>query len=278
MVDLLAICKDCKIDFSKTVVICNDPGGTANYLHIRPKEFTRYAKEDFLCRDNRALINAISNAKRAIDCQIDTAFNHFGISFDTIPSAAHDYCNHFNFSNKDLPLKLRLIQSMSFTPSGLLSNIRNLRNKLEHYYEIPSEREVQDAIELAELFVLSMEHKISYIERGLIISSSDFHQLTGNEKDISLRSIDYYTGKTYSNRVHISFDEAKKIFTIKAYKNNRKHKEVSFDSSNKLHYCFINLINNLSDDIDTLNGIKTLLKIINHPIPESSIRVNSYLS
>ncbi len=45
-------------------------------------------------------------------------------------------------------------------PGGLVSDVRLLRNKLEHYYSIPSEIEAGRAIEIAELFVAATEKKL----------------------------------------------------------------------------------------------------------------------
>ena len=74
-------------------------GGTGlnfDEFDITPRDFLRYAKDDFQSQSEAGLINALSNAKRAIDCQIDTAIRSMGI--DSLDLAEH-------FSTIDRSLK-----------------------------------------------------------------------------------------------------------------------------------------------------------------------------
>lgn len=47
-----------------------------------------------------------------------------------------------NETKGDLPFKLKLLTALSMAPSTLVANVRELRNKLEHFYEKPSIKEV----------------------------------------------------------------------------------------------------------------------------------------
>ena len=64
----------------KHIKIEKDYGTSLNYeLEIEPEEFLIYAAKDFLCKEKHGFINALSNCKRAIDCQIATIFQCFGL-------------------------------------------------------------------------------------------------------------------------------------------------------------------------------------------------------
>lgn len=161
---LLNIIKTTRIDFSKTVAVFHGGSGGIEYFEIRPKDFIRYAKEDFKLATQKGLVNSITNAKRAVDCQIDTILKYFGTDFDKIPSESEALINSLHSLKKDLPHKLKLIQALKFAPSGLTSKARNLRNKLEHYYQIPNEKDIEESLEITQLFVLSCESKTKVIE------------------------------------------------------------------------------------------------------------------
>ena len=44
-------------------------------FNISPDEFINYAKKDIVLADKHGLVNAMSNAKRAIECQADTVLD-----------------------------------------------------------------------------------------------------------------------------------------------------------------------------------------------------------
>ena len=59
------------------------PDCGTSYSHsfvITPEEFITFAKADFFKTDKRGLVNALSNAKRAIDCQVDCFVRSIGFN------------------------------------------------------------------------------------------------------------------------------------------------------------------------------------------------------
>lgn len=48
-------------------------------LEILPGDFIEYAEQDLLKKDNRSMINALSNVKRAIDCKTDMIMQSLSI-------------------------------------------------------------------------------------------------------------------------------------------------------------------------------------------------------
>jgi len=61
------------LDWSKLIVhLESDFISFSHEFPLDPKDFLTFAKKDFFAADTRGLVNALSNAKRAIDCQTDS--------------------------------------------------------------------------------------------------------------------------------------------------------------------------------------------------------------
>ncbi|PJI09326.1 MULTISPECIES: hypothetical protein [Clostridium] len=127
---------------------------------ISPTEFLDFAKKDYYCTNKQGMINALSNAKRAIDCQVDWILEYLGYKYSEFNSKVYPnidiIINEYELENEflyDTPFKLKFVQAMDIAPSFLVSKIRLLRNKLEHEYTIPKKNEVKEALEVAELFI-----------------------------------------------------------------------------------------------------------------------------
>lgn len=149
------ICKDCNTSM---------PGVD---FEVTPEEFLNFAKLDYKDDSKKGLVGAVTNAKRAIDCQIDWIINYLGYEylefneekysylFNTINELEKEEC-----LNKNYPLKLRFIQALEIAPTSLISEIRTIRNKLEHEYILPSKEKARECIELAELFIDATQNKL----------------------------------------------------------------------------------------------------------------------
>jgi hypothetical protein len=140
-------------------------GGSAYFspFAMSPEVFLTFAKADFFNTDTKGLINALSNAKRAIDCQVDGFLVAIGFDPDKLDKqlgkegVAHLPANQ---PGSNGPLKFRLLQALGFATPAIVSRIRRLRNLLEHEYKKPRRKEVSDAIDVAELFVHACRGKM----------------------------------------------------------------------------------------------------------------------
>lgn len=182
--------------------------GDRDTFNISSRDFLAFAKKDYYFLNEQGLINALSNAKRAIDCQLDWILYYLGydyLKFDekTYPNirAVIDEFESENEKLNDTTFKLKFIQAMEIAPSFLVSKIRLLRNKLEHEYVIPKKKEVREALDIAELFINATENVVySNIcqsfrisnnidsETGILIKEIycvDFH--VSNSKNIEVR-------------------------------------------------------------------------------------------
>ncbi|WP_319502128.1 hypothetical protein [uncultured Draconibacterium sp.] len=249
--------KRLKIDFSSTVIERDGGSSISSDFEIEPRDFLRFAKSDFKTKELKGNVNALTNAKRAIDCQIDYAFSIFGITYDKIPEISQNIINLEDFENSDIAYKLKLIKALDFAPSGLISKARLLRNKLEHYYQKPSKDEISEAIELAELFILSVENRTRIIENNFF--------LTDNKN--------YIKDWEYNNFIQFQFDLKKKEFVLIFFENNKEIEKVSLNEKDALFYPMIKLFNNINDEFDFCEALKILLEMIKHPIPKKNIRI-----
>lgn len=123
---------------------------------ISPKEYLKFAKQDLKDGSDRGLINSLTNAKRSIDCLIDATLTGLNINVkDNIPKEAIDFSNTILAGeDKNIqPTQLKLFCALGFAPSFLISEVRLLRNKIEHDYELPKIKDVKKAIEVAELLI-----------------------------------------------------------------------------------------------------------------------------
>ncbi|MCK4399045.1 MAG: hypothetical protein KAV25_08645 [Methanophagales archaeon] len=108
---------------------------------LTPLDFLKFAKEDFNEKNTRNLVNALSNIKRAINCQIDQILFIFG----------------FSKKRWKFPEKIEFIKDIGIISPEIIKKINKKRNLIEHEYDIPSLEGVSDAIGIAELFIESVK-------------------------------------------------------------------------------------------------------------------------
>jgi len=141
---------------------------------IKPTDFIIFAKADSYTPDTRGLVNALSNAKRAIDCQADSFLECIGLQPDDIDKQlGRDGLASVAFGStyKQGPLKFRLLEAFGVATPAIVRKMRTLRNLLEHEYRRPNRKEVSDAIGIAELFVQACAGKMKSMVDGLGLGS-----------------------------------------------------------------------------------------------------------
>jgi len=121
-------------------------------------QFISFAKQDLKENSERGRANALSNAKRAIDCRVDELLG---------------LLNFKGFSARErwkVPYKMDVLRSFGVLTPGILKRlIVSPRNVLEHKYISPKEQEAQNAVDLTELFV---EATHQYIKKGYLVSAT----------------------------------------------------------------------------------------------------------
>lgn len=172
--EIIQLTKKVDIDWTNIEISLGVPpvAHLENYsfgFEISPRDFLSFAQQNLKMNDKKGLISALSNAKRAIDCQIDLVILFYGFNYSKFEKAncysqIKSLINEYEIENQKfsgVPFKLKFITSFGIAPSFLVSKIRELRNKLEHEYKMPSKAEVREAVEVAELFINSTENIIT---------------------------------------------------------------------------------------------------------------------
>jgi len=117
--------------------------GPLRVYEICAEDFLRFAMQDSRGKDLRSRVNALGNIKRAIECRID--------------SLLYNYCLHVKSEKEkwDFPRKIEVIQQVGIVAPRILKKINKKRNELEHRYVKPTQADVDDGLDVAELFLVS---------------------------------------------------------------------------------------------------------------------------
>src|SRR5688572_20286277 len=124
-------------------------------VDIEPRDFLELAEEDLERGRDAALLNAITNAKRAIHCQVDYVLACLGYDPQRLSTAA----------------KFELFDRFGFVAPRILRRVTKLRNVLEHEYIRPPEEQVIDAVDLAALFVEGVGRHLRAFDVGFALGS-----------------------------------------------------------------------------------------------------------
>lgn len=126
-------------------------------LDVDPYDFLVLAEEDWERGGLAAELNAITNAKRAIVAQMDQALLTFG--YPATPWS--------------VPKKIEALQSLGLVAPRILRRVSSARNLLEHEYRRPAAKDVEDAIDLAALFVASIKPVITLFGDEFYVGNAD---------------------------------------------------------------------------------------------------------
>ncbi|WP_146613025.1 hypothetical protein [Halomonas sp. SL1] len=150
---------------------------------ITPRIYLEYAIEDLsLGKEHRTLINAISNAKRALHLQAETISNAFGIK-STYPKGIIPF-----------PKIIGFLKDCGIVGDRILRKLNKIRNSVEHDYYLPSENEVDNFIDIVELFIAATDRLVMCFPSNAEIEYSEKLEGSPEIQDVSL---DANTGKIY---------------------------------------------------------------------------------
>ncbi len=131
--------------------------------------FLEFAKQDLLEPSDRGKVNALSNAKRAVENRVDTLLYAYGLR-------GHAESQRCGFPRKAEMLRLTGL----FIPQAIHHMITVPRNELEHEYKIPrSYQEVSDIVDVAQLFLVNSGIEVN---RG-------FYRWVVGPKDLSSQAV-----------------------------------------------------------------------------------------
>lgn len=140
---------------------------------IGPQEFLSFARQDLEEDSEKGRVNAITNAKRAIECRVDEILT---------------LSNLKGFSSRNrwgLPYKLRVLRTLGVVAPGVLTEyIASKRNLLEHAYVRPSPEETRHLADITELFLSATD---KYVGKGYGSSATIGHRTQGKRQKINTR-------------------------------------------------------------------------------------------
>jgi hypothetical protein len=254
-VDFPTLFRLAALDFTHAVVE-KDCGTRLGYdFDIDPDEFLSFAKSDRKEGGKRGKVNALSNAKRAIDSQIDRIFKSIGYDVRSLPPYFSEFVKEFCDESADIPFKLRIINAFGIAPGGVISDIRTLRNKTEHEYMMPTEVDVKNAVEIAELFLSATERHLMDVW--------DFEISDTSRPDGGRISGIYFTTSKPQKAIEASYPDWQK------YKSHT----CLLKPTQLEHAIIMRMSLLIRQDEEVLKSLKYLLRKQNHPIPENEIKL-----
>lgn len=121
----------------KAIKLCSGGRTLSHDFDVNPEDFLERAEEDYELGGSASLLNAITNAKRAIHCQIDQVLISLG----------------FRSKRWNLPQKIEMLNKLGFIAPRILKRVTDARNVLEHEYNAPTIEQVEESLDLASLFI-----------------------------------------------------------------------------------------------------------------------------
>lgn len=185
---------------------------------LTPSDYLAFAENDLEeGATQRRLINAISNAKRALHLEVETMCKAFGL--EALKKKARNF-----------PQKLDFIGKCGIVKRRLLVKMNNLRNLVEHEYYVPSINEVEDFIDVVTLFVDAMK-----LNRMRYPSDVDLYNATDD------------SGKFHATSLTSSLEKGVltlKIFPDETYRGQPIYKEITVNDDDYFAWLSFILKNN----------------------------------
>ncbi|BAX62530.1 hypothetical protein [Burkholderia stabilis] len=115
---------------------------------ISAEQYIKFAESDLLDGESeRHLVNALTNAKRALHLRMEDVCLGFGF----------DCCG----GKRSFPRMVEHLSSIGVAAPRILSRLNQLRNQVEHEYLVPGRAEVETFIDVTILFVASTQRWIN---------------------------------------------------------------------------------------------------------------------
>lgn len=114
-------------------------------FEISSIEFLKFTENDLNSELEHKFVNALSNAKRAIDSQIAGLLMLYGF---------------YKLAKKEFwgfPKKLECLSFIGIITPGILGKLNKLRNLMEHEFITPNDEKVKDFVDVTSLFIQSTD-------------------------------------------------------------------------------------------------------------------------
>ena len=188
LIDLELLLRSIDLDCGRIYVYWDSGSLLSFEQSISPAEFLKFAEDDLQRGDKQGLVNALTNARRAIDSQIDKVFGCFGLK-----------------KPRNFPQKIIILNDMGLIAPRIINKLSALRNKLEHEYKLPETEQIEDVVDIANLFVFALD-SILYTFPGQFFISTYV-------KGVKKKNGDFI----YDKQILIEFDENRHEYFLEGY-------------------------------------------------------------
>ncbi len=219
------------------------------FTPVTPQEYLRFAEADLSVGGSHGHVNALSNAKRAIDCQVTNILQGFGLS---IP--------------KQFPAKLEKISALGLVAPRIVKKIVRLRNLLEHEFHDPNASEVEDAVDVASLFLEATRRAFS---NGIVTSFWVADEASTNRQRIKRTKtktiIDNESPEfTFACGVFAEFESESRSLSLLFVHENREVGDVALAKTDKRTIPLLNFMGRIDSDgkAYTVEGAREFLALI----------------
>ena len=166
---------------------------------IAPDEFLEFAGNALALETKEGIVNAISNLKRALDCQMDLFFESINLK------------SIVDKKNLKFEKKTQFLADIGLMQNRTMNKLNSMRNKMEHEYKIPDVFDLHTYYELVWSVV-----KIAELYLELFCSNGEI--------ELSL----YAKNREYA--LVLEYNAAERAFQFEIIdwteKNNRKQKKI----------------------------------------------------
>lgn len=186
---LIDISNTLKFNWRNTYAATGGDAWLSHEFEIEPDEFLLFAEKDYSNGELQGLVNSVTNAKRAIDCQVDKIISCLGYDpYVCLPNNAQQYIDIYQnkVGSIEATQKLKLLQALDIVPSSLVTSMREVRNKLEHYYKAPKKSDALHIIDLAKLFIRSSDYVLRLFPDEWVLVDTEMA-----DKSTKIISIEY---------------------------------------------------------------------------------------
>lgn len=174
MIEFIRACDKYELDCASSINF-----RMPNY-EISPKEFLEFADIDLRDTTVKGKVGAVSNLKRALDCQLDMFFKAVNIK------------SIFDSKNLKFSKKIQFLSDIGMLLTNAMNKLNTIRNRMEHNYLVPTIEDLEvyyemvwNVIEIINLnvhimkmgeirYVASVGQEKFYVENGYDISQRSF--------------------------------------------------------------------------------------------------------
>ena len=187
--------------------VCVDPKGF-NSLEfdtpVVPKDYLSFAEKDLELNNSHGHVNSLSNAKRAIDCQITNILSVLGLP-----------------KSGNIHKKIERIKGIEVLAPRILKKLNKIRNLLEHEFTKPTLDEAEDAVDIATLFLAATEKVfINFMNSFWVAKNGTENSFNYSNEEID---IDDLTNRiTFSDGMYFQFDHSSKSYSVWCYLNDKE--------------------------------------------------------